>query len=195
MDTDVMDSRTPSRVSEAERDLLEQLRAGESKAFHSLLRPHLAPMLALARRLAGDSHWAEDLLQETLIRAFKGLARFRGESSLRTWLFRILTRLASQPGRWRQRHAEPSLEYLEIPDHLAEAPEILARERELQERLEEAMERLTMKQRTALHLRAVEGLDYKNIATVLGGSASSARMLVLAARRKIMERMGRHLEP
>jgi DNA-directed RNA polymerase specialized sigma24 family protein len=57
------------------------------------------------------------------------------------------------------------------------------------------MERLTTRQRTALHLRAVEGLDYRAISQVLGGSDAASRMLVLAARRQILRRMGGHLLP
>ena len=82
-----------------------------------------------------------------------------------------------------------------VPDVLTLGPEDSSRERELAERLDEAMERLTTKQRSALHLRAVEGLDYRHIAQVLGGTETAARMLVLAARKHVMHRMGRHLEP
>ena len=102
----------------------------------------------------------------------------------------------TRPQSWQKR--EPSacgLTDVPVPDHLGTGPEDASRERELRERLDEAIERLTTRQRTALHLRAVEGLDYNGIAEILGGSAAAARMLVLAAREQIMRRMGRHLEP
>jgi RNA polymerase sigma-70 factor (ECF subfamily) len=174
--------------------LLQRFRAGEAGAFELLLRPQVPALLGLARRLAGP-HWAEDLLQEVLIRAFRGLAAFRGESSLKTWLFRISYLLASEPSRWKrqERAAEPIAD--EIPDHVSDTAEQLASQRELRDRLAEAMERLSLKQRTALHLRASEGLDYKSIASCMHTSEEAARRLVLLARRNLLARLGPHLQP
>jgi RNA polymerase sigma-70 factor (ECF subfamily) len=181
--------------TEGERHWLSRCRAGDQSAFQPLLRPHLAALLALAKRHCRDPHWAEDLVQETLVRAFRSLATFRGDAALRTWLFRILVRLASEPQRWaRGKTAEP-IGDLDVPDHLDARAEHDAIARELQDRLDEAMERLTMRQRTALHLRAVEGMDYESIGAVLSCTAVAARMHVLEARRKVMARLGEHLEP
>ena len=66
--------------------------------------------------------------------------------------------------------------------------------RELQDRLDEAMERLTHRQRTALHLRAVEGMDYATISGVLNCSTTAARMHVLEARRKVLARLKEHID-
>jgi len=179
----------------AEQALLDRLRAGEPSAFQTLVRPHLGALLALSRRLTSDSHWAEDLVQETLVRAFAARASFRGESSLGTWLFRIQLRLARNPGRWQKPERATSLKTTDVPDRLAVMPEDETLSRELRDRLAEAMERLTLRQRTALHLRAVQGLDYAAIAEVLESTSAAARMLVLAARQKVLARMGRYLEP
>lgn len=185
----------PDRLSPTERHELVRFRHGERDAFGVLMRPHLGSLRALARRASGDQHWAEDLLQETLVRAFRGLADFRGEAALRTWLFRILMRLVAEPRKWRRHEPMSSLEGLDIPDTLDASPARGLHERELNDRLQESLERLSPKQRSAFHLRAVEGMDYAAIATVMGNSAPAARMLVLAARRKVMERMGRYLLP
>ena len=180
--------------SGSDRDLLQRGREGDPAAFQSLLRPHLPALLGLARRCCSDPHWAEDLVQEALLRAFRALPSFRGEASLRTWLFRILVRLAGEPERWRRGTPAVPLE-VDVPDTLPDAAVHGAMTRELQARLAEAMERLTNLQRTALHLRASEGLDYRAIATVLGITDVAARMHVLAARRKVMERLQEYLEP
>jgi RNA polymerase sigma-70 factor (ECF subfamily) len=82
-----------------------------------------------------------------------------------------------------------------VPDHLGPTPEQPALQRELRDRLAEAFERLTPRQRTALHLRATEGLDYADIARTMGCRPGAARMLVLAARRRVLERMGGYLAP
>lgn len=194
MDVRVSEQSGPP-VSDTERHWLARCRAGDAAAFQPLLRPHLAALLALARRHCRDPHWAEDLVQETLVRAFRNLPAFRGDSAVRTWLFRILVRLATEPARWRRGQATEPLGETEVPDHFDARAEHDAIARELQDRLDEAMERLTARQRTALHLRAVEGMDYAAIGAVLSCTAVAARMHVLEARRKVLARLREHLEP
>lgn len=190
----VGDSPRPS-LTECERHWLERCQAGDQAAFQHLLHPHLPNLLALAKRHCRDPHWAEDLVQETLVRAFRGLPGFRGDSALRTWLFRILVRLAAEPERWRRPERAQPIGDLDVPDRLGAPAEHDAMARELQHRLDEAMERLTARQRTALHLRAVEGMDYAAISAVLACSPVAARMHVLEARRKVMDRVREHLDP
>ncbi|MCR9247242.1 MAG: RNA polymerase sigma factor [bacterium] len=198
---DQLGERTRSnRVPDRERELIERCKAGDNKAFHPLMKPYLAGLTALGRRHCRDPHWAEDLVQETLVRALRGLPGFRGDSSLRTWLFRILVRLAAEPSRWRRGEprngkTETAIGELEVPDHLGEMPMHGAIARELQDRIDEAMERLTRRQRTALHLRAVEGMDYATISSVLACTPVAARMHVLEARRKVLARVQEHLDP
>ena len=195
MDAELRAAGPPARLSEAELAALRAFQAGDREAFHGLLRPHLVSLVALARRLTGDSHWAEDLAQETLVRAYRGLGAFRGEATLRTWLLRILVRLAGEPARWRHSERAAPIADADIPDLVGELPEQALHARELQDRLREALERLPARQRAALHLRTVEGMDYAGVADVLGCSSPAARMLVLAARQKVLARLGRYLEP
>jgi RNA polymerase sigma-70 factor (ECF subfamily) len=194
MDPRVGDRPQPKAASEQERRWLSAFQGGDAGAFHPLVRPHLQALVSLARRHCRDHHWADDLVQETLVRAYRGLQSFRGDAALRTWLFRILVRLASEPGRWRRGERAQTLD-LDVPDHFDDPALQTAVERELRQQLDAALERLPARQRTALHLRAVEGMDYAAIAGVLECSAAAARMLVLEARRKVLERMGRLLEP
>jgi RNA polymerase sigma-70 factor (ECF subfamily) len=184
-------SRKP--LNPAERAGLRRFRTGDNQAFQDLVRPHLQGLLALASRQTADVHWAEDLVQEVLVRAYGGLGEFRGDSTLRTWLFRILIRLASEPQRWRRRERAGSLTD-EIPDHMDVMPDQAVLSRELGHRIDEAMERLSPRQRMALHLRAVEGMDYEAIAAVLECTNAAARMLVLAARRSVLDRMRGYLD-
>jgi RNA polymerase sigma-70 factor (ECF subfamily) len=195
MDSELSHAAARRRATAEERTLLQRFRDGDPGAFAALVRPQLGSLLALGRRLTGDAHWAEDLTQETLVRAYRGLASFRGEGPLRGWLLRILIRLASEPERWRRRERAHPLDGADVPDHLGPSPEQPALARELHERLDEAMERLPARQRAALHLRAVEGLDYAAVAAALDCSAGAARMLVLAARRAVLTRLGSHLGP
>ncbi|MFT7534314.1 MAG: RNA polymerase sigma-70 factor (ECF subfamily) [Hyphomicrobiaceae bacterium] len=195
MDASLGKQPRPAAVTDQERIWLARCREGDNAAFQSLLRPHLTALLSLARRYCRDPHWAEDLVQETLVRAFKGLPNFRAESALRTWLFRILVRLACEPARWQRSMPAESLGDMDVPDHYdGNNAEQVAIARELQDRLDEAMERLTHRQRTALHLRAVEGMDYATISGVLNCSATAARMHVLEARRKVLARVKEHID-
>lgn len=190
------DFTAPQAPSTEERVALAAARAGDPAALHALLRRHVGPLLALARRCSrGDRHRAEDLTQETLLAACRGLDGFRGEASVRTWLFRILIRLSADPVRVHGRQVPAScMEPTEIPDSVGAEPCHRSLARELRERIDEAMERLPSRQRTALHLRAAEGMGYEAIAAVLGVREGAARMLVLAARRTVRERLGSYLE-
>ena len=187
---------TPEASPVEERAALKRAIAGDRVALQGLLRRHLPPLASLARRLLGPaSDRVDDLVQETLIAACKGLAGFRGESSVRTWLFRILVRLASDPARWRGvPHASGELDAGQIPDRCEVDPERLTLARELRDRIEEAMERLPARQRGAIHLRSAEGLGYLAIGQVLGCSEGAARMLVLSARASLRARLGDYLE-
>ena len=174
--------------------MLGQFRQGNAETFELLVRPHLTSLLALSRRLAGV-RFGEELFQETLIRAYRGLPGFRGECSLRTWLFRITILLSKEPERFRGGRPTSDQGLDQVPDTIAALPEQHARERELTDRLDEAMERLSVRQRTALHLRAVEGLDYRAIASCMDTTGEAARRLVLLARKSLLVRLGPHLLP
>jgi RNA polymerase sigma-70 factor (ECF subfamily) len=193
MESDLAAGR--QRLNRVEEQLLDRLRAGDREAFQTLLRPHLGSLVALARRLTGDTHWADDLTQETLVRAFHGLPRFRGEASLRTWLLRILVHVAAEPSRWKRSEPAQALPEAGVPDRWSEPPDDAALRRELQDRMREAVERLPPRQRLAIHLRAIEGMDYAAIAAVIGCSNGAARMLVLGARERIQQRIGGYLSP
>src|SRR5580704_18338186 len=97
---------------------LDAARSGDDVAFRGLVEPYRRELLAHVYRMTGSLHDAEDLLQDSLLKAWNGLARFEGRSSLRTWLHRIATHtcldtLASRPPRtlplWRDAAADPAL--------------------------------------------------------------------------------------
>src|SRR2546421_7567812 len=81
----------PIDTAEDERELLEAVRGGDREAYGRLVEPYRTPLHAHCYRMLGSVHDAEDALQDTLLRAWRGLARFEGRSSLRTWLFQIAT--------------------------------------------------------------------------------------------------------
>jgi RNA polymerase sigma-70 factor (ECF subfamily) len=181
--------------------LLAAFRADRNHdAFHGLVRPHVGAMRSLARRLTRDAEIADDLVQEALIRAFRHLGDLeQGPGALRTWLFRIVVRLGLEPDRWsrRERFASPDA-HERVADLRAEPRDDPVRpvlERELRERLAVALSALPQRQQAAIHLRAAEGLDYRGVADAMGCSVGAARMLVLEARRRLLDAMQEDLEP
>src|SRR5450755_909881 len=84
-------STSSIRTSVQERALLEAARDGDEQAYTQLVAPHRGELHAHCYRMLGSVHDAEDALQEALLRAWRGLARFEGRSSLRSWLYTIAT--------------------------------------------------------------------------------------------------------
>jgi len=192
----VMNSTLEYRMNQTREPwpLLEAARRGDRQAFDRLVRPLMGNLLALARRLGGP-HSGEDLLQEALIRAHRGLPEFRGDCSFRSWIIGILFRLGSEPNRYRGPRPLPGQVELNglIPDRLEADPGEQVTTRDLLKRVEAAMERLPVRQRTALHLRAVEGWDYREIAAALETSEGATRNAVMEARRRLRDRLGDEL--
>lgn len=168
---------------------LDAFRDGDRRAFRTLIEPELGRLRAFARRLSGRADAADDLVQEVLLRAFRSCHTFRGEGSVRSWLFRIAARLGSEPQRYLGRESGASLDAEAEFESSHGAPVSYAREREVEAKLEVELDALPERQRAALHLRATEGLDYQRIAQVLGCSNGAARMLVLEARKSLMRRL------
>jgi RNA polymerase sigma-70 factor (ECF subfamily) len=173
----------PTRPSD--EDLVRASRGGDPDAFGLLVERHMTQMYALAYRLTGSHHDADDLAQETFIRAHRGLARFRGEASFSTWLTRILLNLSRNP---RRSHAaldsrpEPAAP---DPDPLDEA---LSEEKKL--RLRRAVAGLPRRQRESVLLRLFAGLRYDEIAAAMGISIGTAKANVFHALKKLALRLG-----
>jgi RNA polymerase sigma-70 factor (ECF subfamily) len=155
-------------------DWLAAARRGEPWALEQLYHGHQPQVYALCYRLLGRADDAEDAVQATFVRAFRALPRFRGESSTRTWLYRIATNEALT--MLRRRREAP-----ELVDEIAGASEGTA---SVLERLtvRAAMTRLTAEHRAVLVLRLWEELSYAEIAAVLGISLPAVKMRLSRAR-------------
>ncbi len=180
------DERTEPQVLDPE---VQKAREGDSEAFDRLVRPLLGSLLALSRRLAPAGK-GEELLQESLIRAHRGLPHFRGESSFRSWLVSIVFCLARDPRKFLGPRPIPAKPLGEVPSFLGEDPFLQVSAQETLRKVEQVMERLPLRLRTALHLRAVEGWSYEEIAQSMETSKGSVRNAVLAARRQLREKFG-----
>jgi len=137
-----------------------------SRNFDTVLWPHLRAAYSFARWLVRNDHDAEDIVQESFVKAFLGLDRFRGGDA-RVWLLAIVRNTAMS--LLRQRRSEPSLDQEDAPEPPDDAQcveeTLIARER--RNRLRTAIGRLPGEFRETLILRELEGLSYKEIAGVL----------------------------
>lgn len=177
-------------MSQRERLLLDASRGGDTAAFAALLRESAPALERLALRLVGDRHDAEDIAQDTVLRAWRKLPGFKGESRFRTWVSRILVHRALDFLR-RRRPME------EVRDHVAAIvrdPQAHASDRELDDAIRKAIEELPPVQRATLLLRVDQGLSYEEIAYVLGSTRNAVRMNLVAARKKLADRLEGHVD-
>lgn len=159
-----------------EAALLTRARAGDAGAIDALVRRHLRDVYAVALRVLNDRELAEDAAQDALVSALKGLGRFRGESSFRTWLVRIALNAAHTVARRRIRRHEVSLEV--VAESAVEGDDVSTvaiRSREAA-RAVEMLDRLPAKQRMAVALRVQHGMSYQEIGAVLDCTEGAARV-------------------
>src|ERR1044071_9425649 len=179
----------------SEDQFLERLRRGEAAAYELLVAEHSGDVYALLFRLTNDSEEARDLTQETFLRAFQSIARFRGDASLKTWIYRIAINQARNRWRWWRRRKRDVTVSLDATDEQREKPlastlpsnddlnpeqETLARERENQ--LRDALLGLRRSYREAVILRDVEGFSYEEIAGTLQISIGTVKSRISRGR-------------
>lgn len=177
-----------------EADLIQRCAAGDEGACAELVAEHQRMVMQLAINLLGDRDEALDLSQEVFLRVFRTIHRFRGQSQLRTWIYRIVVNQARNRQRWwrrRYRGSQVSLdEHLaQHGDHLAGreqvAPDRMFAQKQLASRLQEALDRLPFDQRTAIVLREVDGLSYDDIAFSLGVTLGTVKSRLTRARQAL----------
>ncbi len=159
----------------AEKILLAQFRDGDDASFEALVTAHSAKIIGLAWRLVGNREDAEDLAQEAFIRLYRNIANFRGDSTVSTWLYRTVTRLAIDHLRRQKlkrkvfffRHNSEEHDPLELAVDPAASPGERYLAREAGRQLARALEKLSARQRMVFTLRHHEGMPLKEIATVL----------------------------
>ena len=178
---------------EADR-LLGLLRTGDGRAFEELVRTYQHRVFGVALRMLGNSAEAEEIAQEVFLRAHRGLADFRGDAKLSTWLYAIasrlcLNRLASGERRLL-REGEETL--ARIPSgHASPADELERSERDAA--LHRAIAELSDERRLVVVLRDLEGLSYEEIAAALDLELGTVRSRLHRARLDLKEKLERFL--
>ena len=162
------------RADETDMELIARWKAGDGRAATQLVGRH-SPALARFAASAGERDGIEELVQDTFVRAFASLDSFRGESSLRTWLFTIERRLMLDRRRAERRSREtvPVAESDQVSEYGA-LDGLIAEE--AQERVRKSLDALSPTQREVFTLRVQQGLSYKEIAEVVGSTEGAARV-------------------
>ena len=178
-------------VAGREASLIARCVAGDDDACGELVAEHQQMVLHLAENLLGDRDEARDLAQEVFLRVFRTIRQFRGQSALRTWIYRIAVNQARNRHRsWRRRRRadQVSLDamldaHVDLPPDVDAGPDRVLAQKELATRLREALDRLPFEQRTAVVLREVDGLSYEEIAFSVGVAVGTVKSRLLRARR------------
>jgi RNA polymerase sigma-70 factor, ECF subfamily len=185
--------RPPSGAAPEQSEQSEQIEAcrrGDRAALEAVFRAHAEGLARLLTRIVGPSVEVEDLLQDTFANAITAFRTFRGEASIKTWLYRIAIHVAHQHLR-RPRHRRE----VELPD-----ADLVAREpaasmtpeaREVAARLYQHLDALDATKRIALVLYAIEEHSVDEIAVFMGAGKAATRSRIFWARRALMRRMRR----
>jgi len=186
-------------VADKEAELVERAKRGDGSAFEALVSRYAHRVYNLAYRMLGNKDDAEDVLQETFLRAYKNLSDFRGEGSFLAWILQIATNISRRKIRNNGRMLRSLDEEIELeedtltpqlPDWTHASPEKLLMDKELQEYLQKAINTLPEKYRTVFVLRDLEGFSTQAVAKMLGITENNVKQRLHRARlalRKMLE--------
>ncbi len=192
-------------VRPEEATILVELKAGSEEAFASLIAQYHQPVYSLVARTIRNPADAPDLTQEIFLKVFRGIRGFNGDSSLRTWIYRIAIHEASNQRRWWRRHCEKDVpleadsfthsedgETLSLLETLAsrgDSPFDLAAQAELRAQVEVHLREVPEPYRTAVVLRDIEGFAYEEIAEILGVQLGTVKSRLMRGRGFLKERL------
>jgi RNA polymerase sigma-70 factor, ECF subfamily len=208
--------KDPTATAEAE--LLVRLRAGDERAFEALVERHYPTMLAVARHYVSSRSVAEEVVQEAWLGVLKGLDRFEGRSSLRTWILRILVNTAKTRGARDARTVpfaslapegeEPAVEperfrgpddpfpghWRAYPGNWQRLPEEVLADRETLDLVLATIAQLPAPQRLVITMRDIQGCDAQEVCEALDVSEGNQRVLLHRARSRVRTALERHFD-
>jgi len=177
---------------------VERARSGDSDAFRLLVEQHSRAIFRLAFRMTGNEQDAEDVVQETFLRAYKQLNRYEARSSFATWLFRIASNYSLDLIRMRKRHedkrergADEERDILQSIPLDTPGPERMAYGTEVRDRVNAALNELSAQERAAFVLRHFEGLSIEEIGASLGTGTNATKHSIFRA----VQKLRKNLEP
>ena len=160
----------------SDEELVRQALQGSQRALDELVGRHHTVVYRIVFGILGDGDAASDAAQDTFLKAFRALDRFRGEARFRTWLLTIASNVARGMLRQRERRRERPLdEAPDVPDQRSDASGEVSHSEE-SERVAELLSRLPEKQRLAVQLRTQEGLSFREVGEIIGSTEGAARV-------------------
>jgi len=184
-------SGTSSESKDADLLLVERVKKGDARAFDLLVLKYQHRVIAVISKLVRDRDAAQDIAQDTFVRAWKAIDKFRGDSAFYTWLYRIATNTAKN---WLVAQGRRPRQDVDIDDHeapeLAElsdaaTPDAVTNSEQLAEKIQQAMNKLPSELRRAISLRELDGLSYEEIAEELDCPVGTVRSRIFRAREAI----------
>jgi RNA polymerase sigma-70 factor (ECF subfamily) len=173
--------------------LVVRLREGDERAFDEAFYLYKDFVYTLAYKILNDKAEAMDVTQEVFVTLFKKVGSFRGESSLKTWLYRVAINQAANRNRWwkrRFKHRTISLDIATMADTntfgvVSRSPARDCYSREIREKFQESLYQLPFEQRLAVTLRDLEGLSYEEIGELTGANLGTVKSRISRGRDKL----------
>jgi RNA polymerase sigma-70 factor, ECF subfamily len=202
--TTLADLASAIGIRTAEDSILAELKAGSEQAYVWLIGEFHQPIYSLVYRILSDPSDAADVTQEVFLKVFRGINHFHGESSLKTWMYRIALHEAANRKRWWFRHKarEMSIEPLEYETEQgtsictrdllvdgAESPFDNVAHEEIRVRVEEELQKVPEPYRTTVILRDLEELSYEEIAEITEVSLGTVKSRLTRGRAALKQRL------
>ena len=187
-----------------EFELIEGLRTGKEQAYEALIQRYQQPVYNLIFRLLNDPADANDVVQEVFLKVFRNVGSFRGQSSLKTWVYRIAVNEAHNHRRWFSRHRRQEVgldrddderSYQDTLSDHSPSPFQAAVDEEASEILEAAVQALNPTFRAAVVLRDVEDLSYDEIADILQINLGTVKSRIMRGREALRHALTARLTP
>src|SRR5439155_18245697 len=185
-------------MEQDDRVAIALARDGDRDAFRALVERNSRTVFRLAYRMTGNEQDAEDVVQETFLRVYRGLRHFEWRSHFGTWLHRIAVNCSLDLVRARQRHEEPPDRESREDDHAELAaqipgadptPERVVFSTEVQRKAEEVLAGLSPKEKAAFVLRHFEGMSIEEISRIMGIRANAAKNNIFRAVKKLRQEL------
>ncbi|MBI2059510.1 MAG: RNA polymerase sigma factor [Nitrospirae bacterium] len=189
---------SPAKESPNDREIIREVLGGHTQSYEALIRRYQDRIFGFCMTTLSNREEAEEAAQEVFVKAFRSLARFRGDAAFSTWLIRIAVNECRDALRRRSRRRELSLE--ELQDKYGEQARTLfldpagEADSEMADLVDQLLSSLRPEERTLLVLREREGHSYTEIAAILGCSVDAVKARLRRARQSLRE-MARHFSP
>jgi RNA polymerase sigma-70 factor (ECF subfamily) len=192
-----------AEISAEESLFVLRLKANEDAAYDELVRIYHAQIFHVAFRMLGDSGDAADVVQDIFLKVFRNINGFKGESSLKTWIFRVaFSEILNRLRWWKRRHRQSTVSLDDDHDgkgngyHVSDnrpTPEEAFEQREQEVAIQGALSKLSSDHRSIVILRDIEGFSYGEIADVLGVSIGTVKSRLARARADLKKTLIRYL--